>query len=549
MTVRATFFSATVPRRGMRRGLWAVCALGFAALLAIVWHRNEAFDLYPVWRATSAFLHGGHPYRVPLYVYPPSALVIFAPLGAFGWEAARAVFLAVDTVALAIGAVIALRLAGVDRRSLLAPMICAAIVLYYPVGFTLRLENVNGLVFAAECAAFLFAARRRWELSGVMFGLALAVKPVLTPLLLVPLLWRQWRAAAIAVAVAIGISLVGIALSQGRSEFFTITVPFLVKGNAAYLQAYNVSLKGAADLFGVSSVLAAAARVAVLGAAAYLCALRLQRDDDGAARIVDVSGLILVATFLVFSFSWNHYAIYLLPMLLLSVLGRSLLPRWAALGACVFIGLPDQWYFWRHAHAIAAKLMAGRVVLGLLLLLAGFAWALVGTGRRRAERDHGPGIARPPPAGVGSFTDPHRPKGGPMSRADVDRDIEETLGLVPTFFQHVPDYLIESEWQSFKALQLSDDTAIPNKYKELIGLAVSGATRCRYCAYFHTEAAKLFGATDEEVTEASLVAKNTMAWSTYLNAMQFDYDEFVEEFDRITEYVRSQMAVPAGAPA
>jgi AhpD family alkylhydroperoxidase len=134
-----------------------------------------------------------------------------------------------------------------------------------------------------------------------------------------------------------------------------------------------------------------------------------------------------------------------------------------------------------------------------------------------------------------------------MSRADVDRDIEETLGLVPTFFQQVPDYLIESEWESFKNLQLSDETAIPNKYKELIGLAVSGATRCRYCAYFHTEAAKLFGATDEEVTEASLVAKNTMAWSTYLNAMQFDYDEFVREFDQIAEHVRAQMA--AAEPA
>ena len=136
-----------------------------------------------------------------------------------------------------------------------------------------------------------------------------------------------------------------------------------------------------------------------------------------------------------------------------------------------------------------------------------------------------------------------------MSRADVDRDIEETLGLVPTFFQGVPDYLIESEWQSFKNFDLSDETAIPPKYKQLIGLAVSGATRCRYCAYFHREAAKLFGATDEEVNEAGLMAKSTMAWSTYLNAMQFDYDEFVDEFDRIADHVRSQMAEPASAPA
>lgn len=132
-------------------------------------------------------------------------------------------------------------------------------------------------------------------------------------------------------------------------------------------------------------------------------------------------------------------------------------------------------------------------------------------------------------------------------RHEVDRDIEETLGLVPEFFKQVPDYLLPTEWASFKSLQLSDQTAIPNKYKELIGLAVSGATRCRYCCYFHTEAAKLFGATDEEVIEAALIAKNTMGWSTYLNTLQFDYDQFVDEFDRISAHVREQMSVGAAA--
>jgi AhpD family alkylhydroperoxidase len=132
-------------------------------------------------------------------------------------------------------------------------------------------------------------------------------------------------------------------------------------------------------------------------------------------------------------------------------------------------------------------------------------------------------------------------------RKGVEQDIEETLGLVPEFFRRVPDYLLPTEWASFKSLELSDQTAIPNKYKELIGLAVSGATRCRYCCYFHTEAARLFGATDDEVVEAALIAKNTMGWSTYLNTLQFDYDEFTDEFDRITAHVRDQMAVGAAA--
>jgi len=33
----------------------------------------------------------------------------------------------------------------------------------------------------------------------------------------------------------------------------------------------------------------------------------------------------------------------------------------------------------------------------------------------------------------------------PESRADVDRDIEATLGLVPEFFKQVPDYLVSAE--------------------------------------------------------------------------------------------------------
>jgi AhpD family alkylhydroperoxidase len=135
-----------------------------------------------------------------------------------------------------------------------------------------------------------------------------------------------------------------------------------------------------------------------------------------------------------------------------------------------------------------------------------------------------------------------RRKGAEVSRAEVEADMRQTLGLVPSFFEGVPDYLIDSEWASFKNLQLAE-TAIPNKYKELIGLGVSGATRCRYCAYFHAEAARLFGATDEEIHEASLMAKATMGWSTYLNAIQVDYDAFVAEFEQIAAHVRSQMAV------
>ena len=129
--------------------------------------------------------------------------------------------------------------------------------------------------------------------------------------------------------------------------------------------------------------------------------------------------------------------------------------------------------------------------------------------------------------------------------ADTRAEIREMLGSVPGFFENLPGQLLDSEWESFKSIELSDQTAIPNKYKELIGIAVSGATRCRYCVYFHTEAARLFGATDQEINEAAIMAMHTMNWSTYLNASQYDYGRFTHEVDQIAAYIKKQAPAPA----
>src|SRR6202051_1697702 len=48
--------------------------------------------------------------------------------------------------------------------------------------------------------------------------------------------------------------------------------------------------------------------------------------------------------------------------------------------------------------------------------------------------------------------------------------------------------------------------AIPAKYKELIAVAVAMTTQCPYCIDIHSGNAKKLGATDQEITEATLVA-------------------------------------------
>lgn len=128
------------------------------------------------------------------------------------------------------------------------------------------------------------------------------------------------------------------------------------------------------------------------------------------------------------------------------------------------------------------------------------------------------------------------------SRSEVENEMRDMLGLVPTFFNKIPDQYIGHEWELFKNIELGE-TQIPNKYKELIGIALHSETKCRYCILFHTEAARLFGATEEEIQEAAHYAKTSLGWSAYLNGMQVDYDTFADELERVADHIRKQEKV------
>jgi AhpD family alkylhydroperoxidase len=132
-------------------------------------------------------------------------------------------------------------------------------------------------------------------------------------------------------------------------------------------------------------------------------------------------------------------------------------------------------------------------------------------------------------------------------RADVLREVQETLGLVPEWVKAIPETALAGFWAQMHDFYLSE-TKIPNKYKDLIGIAVSGATRCKYCQLFHTEGAKLNGATVEEIAEAGMMSGLTMQGSTFLNSIGTDYEQFQRETLAIVAYVKKQQAQQAKSP-
>jgi alkylhydroperoxidase/carboxymuconolactone decarboxylase family protein YurZ len=60
------------------------------------------------------------------------------------------------------------------------------------------------------------------------------------------------------------------------------------------------------------------------------------------------------------------------------------------------------------------------------------------------------------------------------------RDIEATLGLVPSFFKTFPESGIAGAWDEFKSIKLNPTTKLTGKTKELIGLAVAAQIPCAY---------------------------------------------------------------------
>jgi len=129
--------------------------------------------------------------------------------------------------------------------------------------------------------------------------------------------------------------------------------------------------------------------------------------------------------------------------------------------------------------------------------------------------------------------------------AQTRKEIEKTFGFVPQFCDSLPASAHDEEWSVFLNYQLGE-TALPGKTKQLIGLAIAAEIKCKYCIYFHTQAAKAMGATDEELKEAVFMGGHTDQMSNAISGMQTDFDRFKQDVDRALAYMTQQQeAAPA----
>jgi hypothetical protein len=221
------------------------------------------------------------------FSYPPTALLLFAPLSLAPWKAAYAVWAVAGILALGVAG----RRAGAPLWLLFCPW----------VAFAAYCGQVTPLI-AAAIALGLAERRTRPLLAGVVFGVAAAIKPQALLLLPVALLAeRSWRVIAVTAATAAAMAMVSL-LIWGMSPWIhgLEALPAfanLIRGHEG-LTANSITPSAALRFYGLSERWA----LLLLPLAVFVVwrAFRAQRE------LADQLFALVGATFLVSPYALNY---------------------------------------------------------------------------------------------------------------------------------------------------------------------------------------------------------------------------------------------------
>ena len=117
-------------------------------------------------------------------------------------------------------------------------------------------------------------------------------------------------------------------------------------------------------------------------------------------------------------------------------------------------------------------------------------------------------------------------KGAQATADELIQNVEEEFGSAPLIYKKLEDMPEALISHLLYKNAIGEGGCLPPKTVELISLAVGSALRCDHCTEYHMRAAKLMGASKEEILEAVLIAGMLANSSVLANAYRVvDPDE------------------------
>ena len=360
----------------LRSALWPVAILAVIhRTIVVTTNGNIVDDLKPVYRAVLNFRHGWDIYNEhfdyvdPHYLYFPGGTLIMAPFGYLPFAESRYLFVAINSAAIVLAGYLLLRMFKFGLNSVAAPALLLAMFCTESVTNTLVFTNINGCVLLAEVLylRWLLDGRtsRQWW-AGLVVGLTFTLKPALAPLLLLPLLNRQWRTLIPAAVLPIAINAIAFPLISHPMDFFNRTLPYIL-GVRDY---FNSSIEGNGVYFGLPFWLIHLLRIlfTLLAIGSLWLLYRYYRTRDPLFWFTTSSGVLLLWSWLVLSLAQGYYSMMLFPFLMTVVLRNSVIRNWPAwLGIYGFLTM-DRWLLFNWMY-VGRPLEYLKITYGWSLLL------------------------------------------------------------------------------------------------------------------------------------------------------------------------------------
>ncbi|MGV9414700.1 glycosyltransferase family 87 protein [Nocardia sp. NPDC003693] len=274
------------------------------------------FDTF--WHSAVALVHGNDIYDTPAELRnlnPPLVSLLLAPFAALDAVTAHRVFIVVMLLVV-LGAVLAV-CRELRLRAAVTAAVVAAVLASAPLYGTLLLGQVYPMLLAGLVAGWIAQRRGRPVLAAVLYGVTVALKPSLAPLLLLAAVHRAWAPFRAGIAAAAIASLVGVLAAGPSSAAGWLRIAFSEPVSG---WVDNASLPGLAVRFGLPAGVGTALGLAVLTGTLWWCG-RHRADPGGVAPWA-----VLAAGLLFSPIAWHNYLMLLWPgLLMLIVLGRGVI--------------------------------------------------------------------------------------------------------------------------------------------------------------------------------------------------------------------------------
>jgi arabinofuranan 3-O-arabinosyltransferase len=330
---------------------WAVAGvLVVASVVAMVWLdvlypplpvMIPTSDMYEVhvdfdtfWQSAVSLVHGGDIYVTPAKLTnlnPPLLTVLLVPFAWLDPLTAYRIWVGLCLV-MVLGSLL-LVARELRLRPLATGLALAAVIASSPLHGTLVLGQIYPILLVGLVAGWLAERRGHPLLAAVLFGITVALKPSLAPVLLLFAAQRRWASLRAGVASAVVASLVGVAICGPTSGLAWLHIAF---SSPVPDTVDNASLPGLAVRLGLPPTLGLVAGLVVLGGTLVVLGRHRDRVDPAGTAV----WAVLAAGLLLSPIAWHNYLMLLWPgVLLLITLGRGA----AATAMLAVVVVPVAW--------------------------------------------------------------------------------------------------------------------------------------------------------------------------------------------------------------